>query len=374
VEAAWLAHFQRSGRLVCVLARLPGGVFSAEAGRLPDLMAVLPAETAPLDLRARLAPRRPLPVRRAESWIRRHGRKLPDGLPGQFIYANVGHADLDRDVFDLLRRNGAAAIVSMIHDVIPLDHPAYASDRSVREFPGRLRAAAASDLILTVSRFSAGRISEHLGALRPGLPLPPIAVSPPGIERAALPRNPETGPGRFLCLGTIEPRKNHGLLLDLWQGFHKTLPGAQVPRLDIIGARGWLNGDLFKRLDQGEFMNVSIFERGPVSDREVREAMAGARALLFPSLAEGFGLPVAEALAAGLPVICSDLPALREAGGDGPLYLPAEDRAAWSAAVLALSRGGPAMAPRFAARTWEDHFGTVEAAIRDIPRRPESRT
>ena len=85
-------------------------------------------------------------------------------------------------------------------------------------------------------------------------------------------------------------------------------------------------------------------------DRRVAALLAGARALLFPSFAEGYGLPVAEALALGVPVLCSDLPALREVGGEVPEYLDPLDGAGWRARVLDYAAGpGPPRAPRSSA-------------------------
>ena len=100
--------------------------------------------------------------------------------------------------------------------------------------------------------------------------------------------------------------------------------------------------------------------------------LRGARALLMPSLAEGFGLPVVEALALGVPVLCSDLPALRESGGGVPEYLDPADRGLWARAILdyagdsarrvaQLSRLATWRSPR-----WADHFAIVNRLIASL--------
>jgi glycosyltransferase involved in cell wall biosynthesis len=122
-----------------------------------------------------------------------------------------------------------------------------------------------------------------------------------------------------------------------------------------------------------------VEERRGLSDSEVGVWLHGARALLLPSLAEGFGLPLAEALASEVPVICSDLPVFREVGGDVPEYLDPLDFPAWLDAVLEYSR--PDSLRRAAqlerlvdwrAPRWADHFSAVEQLFTSLEAsRPE---
>ena len=114
-------------------------------------------------------------------------------------------------------------------------------------------------------------------------------------------------------------------------------------------------------------------ECGTPSDAAVASLLAGSRALLFPSFAEGYGLPLAEALALGVPALCSDLPALREVGGAVPDYLDPLDGAAWRRAVL--DYADPASAARAAqlrrlahwrAPSWDAHFAAVDALLERV--------
>jgi glycosyltransferase involved in cell wall biosynthesis len=96
--------------------------------------------------------------------------------------------------------------------------------------------------------------------------------------------------------------------------------------------------------------------------------LSSARALLFPSVVEGFGLPLVEALRMGIPVIASDVPVFREIGGDIPTYLDPRDEAGWESAIAEYSQDRSAVRAAqldritgFRAPTWPEHFERVEA-------------
>jgi glycosyltransferase involved in cell wall biosynthesis len=130
-------------------------------------------------------------------------------------------------------------------------------------------------------------------------------------------------------------------------------------------------------LERGSAISGIVEERRGVSDEDLAALLKHARALLLPSFAEGFGLPVAEALAAGTPVICSDLPALREVGGGVPEYLDPLDGLGWRQAILDYAQ--PASARRAAqcqrmlawqAPRWETHFRQVADIMRALAAKP----
>jgi glycosyltransferase involved in cell wall biosynthesis len=101
----------------------------------------------------------------------------------------------------------------------------------------------------------------------------------------------------------------------------------------------------------------------------VASLLRGARGLLLPSFAEGFGLPVIEALASGVPVLCSELPALRESGGGVPEYLDPLDAKAWRTAILDYAGDSPRRAAQLTrlagwrAPTWDGHFAIVDRLL-----------
>ena len=168
-------------------------------------------------------------------------------------------------------------------------------------------------------------------------------------------------------VGTIEARKNHLMLLQVWQRLVQRF-GTNAPRLLIIGQRGWECEQVFDLLDRGETLRDAVIELGDCTDEQLARHLASARALLFPSLIEGYGLPLVEALQTGTPVIVSDLPVFREIGGNIPEYLDPLDGPAWEQAILDYADGASgARADQlkrlagYRAPTWEDHFSRVEA-------------
>lgn len=289
-------------------------------------------------------------------------RALPEGG----AYLNVGHANLSAPIMRALASAGLARAV-LIHDLIPLDHPAYTRPGTPERFRALLGAALRAEAILVNSHATAARLHAHAAAP------PPVTVAPLGVERLDLPRVTPPPAPRFLCIGTIEPRKNHALLLDLWEEMQRTRRPEAIPHLVLIGRRGWANEAVFRRLDRSPVMGTTVHEAGAVDDAALARLMAGAKAVLFPSFAEGFGLPLAESLAAGVPVIAADLPALRETGGDVPDYLGPDDPAAWQAMIDAYAAPGSPVRAAQEARlaawsppTWDDHFAIVDNVLETI--------
>jgi glycosyltransferase involved in cell wall biosynthesis len=217
-----------------------------------------------------------------------------------------------------------------------------------------------ADGVVTNSAATAMALAPYLPADRT------VHVAPLGVSAPVADIAPEKSDRPyFLCVGTIEPRKNHLLLLHLWRRL-VALQGNQTPRLLIVGHRGWENENVLDLLDRCTALRGHVVELGIVPDTKLTALLRGARALLMPSFAEGFGLPVAEALVHGTPVLCSDLPALREAGGLVPEYLDPLDTPGWHAAVLEYAAemsprrdAQIARLPRWIGTTWDAHVGSV---------------
>ncbi len=295
---------------------------------------------------------------------------------GRSVFLLVSHRALDRAAAISPFRRAGAAFVPFVHDLIPLSHPEYARPPQVKRHAARVETVAAlADGVVVNSAATADSLRGELAAR--GLPAPAVAVAPLGIaaRRAAparTPPPPRGGPPYFVCLGTIEPRKNHMLLLHLWRDFAARL-GDRAPRLLLLGRRGWENENILDLLERCAALRGLVRECGTPGDAEVASLLAGSRALLFPSFAEGYGLPLAEALALGVPALCSDLPALREVGGAVPDYLDPLDGAAWRRAVL--DYAAPDSAARAAqlsrlegwrAPGWDAHFDAVDALLERV--------
>src|SRR5438067_4028884 len=136
--------------------------------------------------------------------------------------------------------------------------------------------------------------------------------------------------GFLLYLGTLEPRKNITTLIEAYAQSRKTY--AIREKLVLAGGKGWLYDEIFERVQQLDLETEVIFP-GFVSDAEQRLWYAAASAFVYPSLYEGFGIPVAEALASGIPVVTSNVSSLPEAGAGIALTVDPYDADAMAAAL-----------------------------------------
>ncbi|WP_157966259.1 glycosyltransferase family 4 protein [Oceanibium sediminis] len=378
VERAYIRALMAQGRPVFFLAKVLRGVALLDREGMRALLdlAADPARLGPPDLWGHLARKQSPARRRAETAV----RKLALGwafraktaalvrahLGKGFSYINVGHTHLDAAHLARMRDAGCARIAIMIHDVIPLDFPEYSRPEAPARFEKLLRtAASAADLLIYNSQDTANRTEAWLK--RWGMEVPGAAALlgvDPLDENRALPA-PEAGAHpHFVMLGTIEPRKNHLLMLSIWRHFHDTLDAADTPHLYIIGRRGWENEQIVDVLDRAPYMGRTVFETGFIPDAEMTRLLASARALLFPSFAEGFGYPLAEAQQLGIPAICADLPVYRELAGDQPTYLDPLDGPGWARAILdAAGRQHRRENTQVAVPNWETHFDVVLRAV-----------
>lgn len=285
------------------------------------------------------------------------------------VYVHVSHIRLDRPApFAQVRRAGARLTV-MIHDLIPIRFPEYA--RAGEAERHRRRMTTALDHATTLVANSAAT-ADDLGAFAAeiGRPRPEIVVAPLGVEDgfAADGAPLDAAKPYFVALGTIEPRKNHLLLLHLWRRLAEDL-GEAAPTLVLVGRRGWENEMVVDLLERSPAIRANVMETNDLSDRALVALVRSARALLFPSFAEGFGLPLAEALALGAPVIASDLAVFREVAGDAAERLDPLDGPAWRSAVMDYADptsprrlAAIARASRFTPPAWDAHFARVAAA------------
>lgn len=293
------------------------------------------------------------------------------GSGGVYVQASPHHLTNAAKVHRILARE-RAKFLCLVHDLIPLEFPEYARPSGAALHRRRMETIAAATAgtggAVIVNSAATGR------SLRPWLdPETAIHVALLGTEFLP-PAPPEPGDGRpyFVCLGTIEPRKNHLLLLHLWRHLAETLPPESVPRLVVVGRRGWENEQIVDMLERCPALVGHVDELGGCPDARLSALLRGARALLMPSFAEGYGMPVAEALSVGTPVICSTLPALREVGRDVPDYLDPLDGPGWKAAVLdhaargALHQAQMTRLPRWSNPTWDAHIAIVAQAIETL--------
>lgn len=287
------------------------------------------------------------------------------------VYLNVSHHPLHHGtaIARLLRETGAR-FVPLMHDLIPLDWPEFAPPAEVGRHRRRLDTVnALADAVLTNSTTTAAVLRPRL---RPGLPIiaAPLGVTPvlptPGAVAVA------QGRPYFLVVGTIEPRKNHLLLLHAWRRMAASGRGL-IPLLLLVGRRGWENEQVLDVLERGPLAGREVRELGGLNDGDLAGLMRGACALLMPSFAEGFGLPVAEALAQGVPVIASAIPAHQEVGAGVPEFLDPYDLPAWQAMIENYTIPGSPLREAqmlrlrgWSAPRWEAHMRTAIALLSEV--------
>lgn len=324
-----------------VLRRIDSGVFGA-----PDLLSRMgkPRQKAhrALEARCRAVALGRCPKVALTRMLRRH---MPPGT----AYLNLGISNLTPRVMAAVRGAGGWIVV-FVHDLIPLDHPDLVRPESVSRARRYLDLCGQADLLLTSAEVTAESIRRRLGASGPPVVAAPLGVDVPEVQAGALPPEAPVGKPWFVTVGTLEPRKNVGMLLDIWERW-----GGDPPPLFLVGRRGWESPAFFARLDAGV---RGVTELPDLDDAARTALVAGARALLFPSLAEGFGLPPAEALALGTPAVCGASAICREVLGEAGIYLPTDRPYLWHNKIIELTER-PVAAPDFKTPRWADHFRIV---------------
>lgn len=284
------------------------------------------------------------------------------------IYIHSGHGTLHHiDLHKHIKQQLQADMIYYLHDLIPIEFPEYTNNpQALAMHQRRLKTMASTGrLILANSQDSRQKFLDY--CVQHQLPQPPIEVLLIGVEESfvqaakqaqqPLPQHFSqlTNTPYFITIGTIEARKNHLSLLHLWRQLHSEL-GAHCPKLVILGKRGWKAEHIFHLLDASPALQQTVIEIQDANDQEMLSLTQQAQALLFPSFAEGWGMPLAEALTLGTPAICADLGALRECGREHCVYLNPIDSMAWKAAILDHLQTKPKRTIAYEPDRWEVHL------------------
>ena len=249
------------------------------------------------------------------------------------------------------QRGGVRATV--FHDLVPLRHPEWCTPRTISMHTHKARNAARTcDVVFANSYATAADLQALLG-IEPER----IVHAPPGLQAGLVPGGDaaDLGGAAILGLGTIEPRKNLARLVEAWRLLDGELG------LVLAGGEGWG--------DRPDLADPRIRRLGYVPDEQLGRLYRGAAVLVYPSLFEGFGIPVIEAMACGTPVVASNDPSLDEACGDAAVRVDATDPGAIAAGIReAVARRGelaPLGLAHAAQFSWERTGATMVAALEE---------
>ncbi|WP_419759661.1 glycosyltransferase family 4 protein [Acidisoma sp.] len=233
-------------------------------------------------------------------------------------------------VFDDVKHHGGR-VITCVYDLIPEFHPQVCLSGVPEVHERWLRTAiATSNAILCISRAVADELVIYIRRYNvPHMKNLKIGWFHCGSDIRLLGSNRTPGPlalqafsgdsPTFLSVGTLEPRKNHAVLLD---AFDSLWDRGVAADLCVIGRKGWNIEKLESRILNHPQLGKRLHWLADASDDDLVYGYKRATAVICPSIAEGFGLPVVEAARMGCPVICSDIPVFREIGSNGVLYFP----------------------------------------------------
>jgi glycosyltransferase involved in cell wall biosynthesis len=325
-----------------------------------------PAPGTAAALRARVIDRR-VPVSVLNYLWHRTGWPPVEWLAGETDVVHAAHP--------LLIPAARAARVVTVHDLFFLDHP----EQTVAEIRRDYAALAATharraDAVIAVSQYTRRQVIERLG-VDPSAVYVCSSGAPVWTRLGHASNVPRDG--YVLFVGTLEPRKNLGVLLDAYERL--VARGGHVTRLRIAGGAGKAGDAWLDRIRRPP-LDAVVEYVGYVAHEEREALYAGARTLVLPSLDEGFGLPALEAMSAGIPVVVSNAGALPEVVGDAGVVVPPGDADALAYALgrlgsdeaWALDRARASLT-RARAFTWETSARTLARAYGDAVARRAGR-
>ncbi len=303
----------------------------------------------------RLLPLSPPPGRSRTLWLVGEVAQALEAS-GAVLFHGVANFDLP------LSKPRGMQYVLTVHDLIPLQWPEAVSPLYRLQFGAWLsRCLALADAVLCDTAAVADQVRARSGRV-------PLHVVPLGADHLeAGGASPARRP-YVLCVGSVERRKNVGLVVEAFAAVHRRLPEVE---LVVAGHLGHGGRSIVRRLEALAAQGTPVRWVGGQDRSSLDGLLRGARAVLCPSLAEGFGLPGIEAMQLGVPVLASDIAVHREVLGDGAWLLPAtgpEAAGAWGSAIERLlreaqagpelPRAGRARARRF---TWSQTARETEA-------------
>ncbi|CAG2128617.1 D-inositol-3-phosphate glycosyltransferase [Cupriavidus yeoncheonensis] len=260
-----------------------------------------------------------------------YGESFIDVQPGDFLLmidSSWEQYEQFLPVFEQVRQFGGR-VISVVYDLIPILHPEFCSPGLVSVFSKWLRLAVGeSDMLICISGAVKTTLEAYLARLGEAPPRPLLLEHwnlgadlveidrEAEIRAAVLDVITDQSP-LFLLVGTIEPRKGHGFVLD---AFERIWAAGGDARLCLAGKQGWHVEALVSRIRNHPMNGKKLFVIEDFTDAEINRCYENATALIAASTIEGYGLPIVEAAMHQVPVLASDIPVFREVGRDGALY------------------------------------------------------
>jgi glycosyltransferase involved in cell wall biosynthesis len=320
--------------------------------------------------------------------------EAPDTLESQ--YANLTHPFNAGDVlisvgldwsypfykfFYFLRTREQMKIVTCCYDLIPVLYPQYCVGEVAGLFTSYfLDIADGSDLVLCISRQTEKDLLEMIdrtGGRRVKTRVFPLGDNvPSGGGEISLEVEEVTSQPFILFVSSVERRKNHEVLYRAYHLLCKEGKRSQLPKLVFVGMPGWGVGDLLKDIELDPVTNGMIVQLKHVNDAELLRLYQSSLFCVFPSLYEGWGLPVGEALSLGKAVLCSDRGSLPEVGGDLVRYIDPWNTRSWADEIYRMATDdawrleweGKAKL-QYRARTWVEGAVSVGVAIETLEKK-----
>ena len=300
---------------------------------------------------------------------------IPSGIrrlssaPKNSIYVNIGHVGLAFPCFvSWLRRRPDIKPVFMLHDMIPLENPEWVSEAGLRNHHKMTENAAryAAALIATSPTARSSVMREFALRGRKDIPVAtvPLPVAPLFLEKFE--RDEELASHNyFVVCGALQPRKNHVLLINVWRELVRRR-GPHAPKLVVVGSTGWGGEPIRHLVTRCREIEDHLIFAEDLSSPALRSIMSHAKGVLMASHAEGYGLPIIEALCVRTPVVVSDIPAHHDVAGDYGIYRHPIDGLGWLAAVESLTddtedaRAARQRTLTYRPPTWPNYFAKIE--------------
>jgi alpha-1,3-rhamnosyl/mannosyltransferase len=282
------------------------------------------------------------------------GRAFPISFPlamlGDLLLPSSAHLQAPGAPLDIYHATDyrivrmACPVLATLHDALTILHPEWCSPR-LRKLKNwlQIKAARKADHVIAGSHFTVPELVRCFGVDERR-----ITVVPYGVERAwfeapapqavnaTLARH-GLKPGYYLSVGTLQPRKNIERLLQAYLALPPVVRAAR--QLVIVGMPGWRSADLIRQIEAARQRGENVVWLSNLTDSaELRQLYAGAGVFVFPSLYEGFGLPVVEAFASGVPVVSSNATSLPEVCAGAALEVDPLSAPEMAAAMLELAR------------------------------------